>query len=872
MSSSDKNSDGIDIICSENNCYGTIYNPKDNTFTQITVKCSRKGCKIKRPNQCNIEEICQNCFNITLLCFNGHCIGGINTNEPQNSNSESNEDNTICNCDCDNKGKENNDNNNNEGINNENQNKESEEKGKESNINDNENNHGNNGEEDNNNTDKSINSGSTNNNENNDNGGNNDGGNNNSGNNNNNNGGNNDGGNNNDNNNNGGNNDGGNNNGGNNNNNNNGGNNNNEGNSNGGNNDGNNNNNDNNNNGGNNNNNNNNENNNNNNNHNNNTNGTFPYNETIIIISCQDDLCKLDEIDDIDGNNNGNGILCENKKCSFQPEGERRGKTPNDNTKNKEKNKKYIILSISCFWIICIIINFCIIFSCGAFNCSTCVCTCYLFYMLFFAIILAPFFIIYILICLCCKIEFRPGKKRTNNSQPNHNNNNPNINRFPRYFKERIPSEISTLRDIEKTEIYEKNNEEEKIKQEEKQIIIQKHSGFCEIEKIDEDYYLINNKEVEIIIMLYHSLKKITKKITIYTFNIAQKNLIEKNFEKELLLPKIILLNEDCTNFIFSDYTLISYIESEISEESKKKYPDFKSKLNSRKYYEDEFTKNILDKYTSKNLYLIANDEYLRKSLNDSDDSIESKRTNPIGIIAKEIQVPVINRDYVTNEYNICFIIDNTGSMSSWINIIKEICHKFFIEITEKYKDYKFYFACVLYGDKPSTKKGENFYVNFTQDEKKFDSELKKINLQGGGDEAEDWVSGFRIALEELEWNNGTKLIFHIADAPQHGKHFNIDKKNDNFLNDSNDTHGKNLLKLIKKCSEKNIKITGININNVASFRIFKEEYEKVDGPKYEIINIGTNELSKGNDFMNKKMFEIIEKSINQNKAEKFIN
>ena len=48
MSSSDKNSDGIDIICSENNCYGTIYNPKDNTFTQITVKCSRKGEKVAK--------------------------------------------------------------------------------------------------------------------------------------------------------------------------------------------------------------------------------------------------------------------------------------------------------------------------------------------------------------------------------------------------------------------------------------------------------------------------------------------------------------------------------------------------------------------------------------------------------------------------------------------------------------------------------------------------------------------------------------------------------------------------------------------------------------------------------------------------------
>ena len=136
---------------------------------------------------------------------------------------------------------------------------------------------------------------------------------------------------------------------------------------------------------------------------------------------------------------------------------------------------------------------------------------------------------------------------------------------------------------------------------------------------------------------------------------------------------------------------------------------------------------------------------------------------------------------------------------------------------------------------------------------------------------AEDWVSGFRIVLEELNWGNGTKLIFHIADAPAHGKIFNTDKKSDNFLLEENDTHGKSLLKLIKRCSERNIKITGISIDNVCSFKVFQKEYQKVDGPKYEIIELDGKELTKGNDYMNKKMFDIIENSINQNKAQKFI-
>ena len=114
-------------------------------------------------------------------------------------------------------------------------------------------------------------------------------------------------------------------------------------------------------------------------------------------------------------------------------------------------------------------------------------------------------------------------------------------------------------------------------------------------------------------------------------------------------------------------------------------------------------------------------------------------------------------------------------------------------------------------------------------------------------------------------------LIFHIADAPAHGKLFNTDKKDDKFLNNVNDKHGEKLLELIKRCSERNIKITGISIDKVCSFSVFQKEYEKVDGPKYEIIEINGEELIKGNDYMNKKMLSIIENSINQNKAESFI-
>ena len=584
----------------------------------------------------------------------------------------------------------------------------------------------------------------------------------------------------------------------------------------------------------------------------NNIDNNFPFNRPIII-NCQDSICTLDDFDEND-HIDDNGIICENKKCRFKPEVKE--DLPNNDEKDEKKFELYFSLGMIGFWIICISLNFILMCAFGLFSCAFCICTTNFFYLLIFAIIFAPLFLFYILLCLCDKSEWC---FKDNSSRGSYR---------PSYSRHRgISSEINILKET-RTEV----NEENEINIEKKQKYIQNHSGFCEIEVIEDNYYLYNNEEVKIILMLSNSLKLISKSITIYTFNIAQINLIKKSLEKELPYINIILLNEECTNFVYSDYTIISYIDSEISEKSRKQYPKIKPKLNSRKFYTEEFTNNILNNYTGKRLYLVCNVEYLSNSNDDLDKSIKSSITEaPIGNMAREIQVPMINRKYVSNEYNICFIIDNTASMGNWINIIKEICHNLFVEITKKFSKYEFYFACALYADKPSISSDQNFKISFTKDENEFKSKLEEIELQNGGDVAEDWVSGFKIALDDLNWGNGTKLIFHIADAPQHGKHFNTDKKDDKFLSDVNDIHGQNLLQLIKRCSDRNIKITGISIDKVCSFKVFQEEYRKVNGPNYEIIEVDGKELVNGKNYMNEKMIGIIENSINQNKAESFI-
>ena len=40
------------------------------------------------------------------------------------------------------------------------------------------------------------------------------------------------------------------------------------------------------------------------------------------------------------------------------------------------------------------------------------------------------------------------------------------------------------------------------------------------------------------------------------------------------------------------------------------------------------------------------------------------------------------------------------------------------------------------------------------------------------GDQAEDWPSAYIIALEKLQWRNGTKVILHFCDYGTHGEGF----------------------------------------------------------------------------------------------------
>jgi len=109
---------------------------------------------------------------------------------------------------------------------------------------------------------------------------------------------------------------------------------------------------------------------------------------------------------------------------------------------------------------------------------------------------------------------------------------------------------------------------------------------------------------------------------------------------------------------------------------------------------------------------------------------------------------------------------------------------------------------------------------------------LASERASGGGDGPEDWVGVYDMALNNIAWRNGTRLIIHIADAPAHGSE---------WCNSSNhEDQNSKLYPMVKKCVDKDIKIIGFQIGDYPkpSFTKFEKEYNTKGGILYKFSHL----------------------------------
>ena len=167
-----------------------------------------------------------------------------------------------------------------------------------------------------------------------------------------------------------------------------------------------------------------------------------------------------------------------------------------------------------------------------------------------------------------------------------------------------------------------------------------------------------------------------------------------------------------------------------------------------------------------------------------------------------------LKHNYGTGELDIVYMIDSTGSMSSWISGVKEKCKEILDKLNEnsKARNYDIKFGGVFYRDPIDSKGDINDYQSLG-DVNSLKNKMMSISATGGGDLPEDWVGGYTIALDQAKMNwrpKSIKIIIHIADAGAHGERFSP--------GDRYNEYEYQLVELIKSCARKDINILGYQI------------------------------------------------------------
>ena len=149
---------------------------------------------------------------------------------------------------------------------------------------------------------------------------------------------------------------------------------------------------------------------------------------------------------------------------------------------------------------------------------------------------------------------------------------------------------------------------------------------------------------------------------------------------------------------------------------------------------------------------------------------------------------------------DLCFLIDCTGSMDPYIAQVK-------MKIDDLVDYYKKAFPGLVLkvafvGYRDHCDQERIISLQFTGEIADFKSFVSDVRADGGGDAAEDVFGGLEEA-GQLQWTAPNRILFHVADAPCHGKQYHDDVLDDFPNGDPRSLNAQDLLKVLE---DKNVK------------------------------------------------------------------
>ena len=180
---------------------------------------------------------------------------------------------------------------------------------------------------------------------------------------------------------------------------------------------------------------------------------------------------------------------------------------------------------------------------------------------------------------------------------------------------------------------------------------------------------------------------------------------------------------------------------------------------------------------------------------------------------------------------DLIYLVDTTGSMNCYLKGVKKLMRKIMWDIQKCLSQFLFdeldllKVGIVSYKDHEDENKTylTNVDIDLTGNLKEVNNTIISLSCGGGKDEPECALDGLKTAIDNISWRKQSiKFIYHILDAPCHGKKYN-NIEGDKFESCPNNI---DVEQLFIKIRNKNINYCIIKLND--SINMMLQEFKKM--------------------------------------------
>jgi hypothetical protein len=195
---------------------------------------------------------------------------------------------------------------------------------------------------------------------------------------------------------------------------------------------------------------------------------------------------------------------------------------------------------------------------------------------------------------------------------------------------------------------------------------------------------------------------------------------------------------------------------------------------------------------------------------------------------------PFQRRLYGDSVLDLMFLVDCTGSMSSWIDTVKTELKKIITYIKENNPYSRVRISFVGYRDFDMSEEKRFSILNFTEDADEAKKYISEVVATGGADIPEDVAGGLKKGLEQNWQENSAKYCILVCDAPCHGTKYHT--QSDTYPQGC--PNGLIPEDLVAGYAMKNITFYAVKINYDTNtmYDIFSRKYQEVSVGNQPIV------------------------------------